>query len=118
MENDTGLNGRSLYTRIMQQYVMGLHSSSYTHRANDLHYNRQDGREAVETLEIALKATRLMLEENPAGNRHVTINPSGDKKSRRSLHFVLNVLKANFRPGPRQELIGDHMDATYEILVR
>src|SRR5258706_9523492 len=118
MENDTDLNGRSPYTRFIQRYVMGLRSSSSAHRANTLQYHRQDGKEAMESLERALKATRLLLEENPAGNRHeVTINPSGNKKPRRALNFVLNVLKANFRPGHRQELIGDLKDATYEIFV-
>ena len=118
MENDTDLSGRSPYTRFIQRYVLRVPSSSYAHRTNNLHYHRQDGKEAMDSLERALKATRLLLEENPAGSRHeVTINPSGSKKPRRALNFVLNVLKANFRPGHRQELIGDLKDATYEIFV-
>jgi hypothetical protein len=72
----------------------------------------------MESLERALKATRLLLEENPAGSRtEATINPSGRNKPRKALNFVLNVLKANFRPGQRHELIGDLEDATYEIYV-
>ena len=31
MENDTDASGRSPHTRFIQQYVMGLRSSSYTH---------------------------------------------------------------------------------------
>ena len=72
----------------------------------------------MESLEIALKATQLLLEKSPAGNRHeVTINPSGNKKPRRALEFVLNIFKANLRPGRRQEPIGDLKDATYKIVV-
>ena len=64
----------------------------------------------MESLEIALKAT--------LGDRHeVAINTSGNKKPRGALKFVLNVLKANSRPGHRHELIGDLKDATYEISV-
>jgi hypothetical protein len=118
MESDTDLSGRSPYTRFIQRYVVGSRSSPYVHRANNLQYHRQDGVDAMESLERALKATRLLLEENPAGNRQeVTVNPSGSKKPRRALNFVLNVLKANFRPGHRHELIGDLIDATYEIFV-
>ena len=66
----------------------------------------------MENLEGALKATRLLLAD-PAENRHeVTMNPSGITKPRRALLFVL---KANFRPGHRQELMGDLKDATCEI---
>ena len=83
-----------------------------------LWYHRQDGKEAVESLERALKATRLLLEENPAGNRHeATKNPSESKKPRRALNFVLHVLRTNLRPGHRQELLGDLQDATNEIFV-
>jgi len=72
----------------------------------------------MESLERALKATKLLLEENPAGNRQeVVVNPSGSKKPRRALNFVLNVLKTNFKPGYRHELIGELTDATYEIFV-
>ena len=45
------------------------------------------------------------------------MNPSGSKKPRRALTFVLNVLKANLRPGHRHELIGELMDATYALFV-
>jgi len=118
IETDADLDTRSPYARFIQRYVMGLRSSSYVHRANDLQYHRQDGREAMKSLERALKDTKLLLEENPAGNRQeVAVNPSGSKKPRRALNFVLNVLKANFRPGHRQGLIGELKDATYEIFV-
>jgi len=70
----------------------------------------------MESLERALKATKLLLEENPAGNRQeVVVNPSGSKKPRRPLNFVLNVLKANPRPGHHHELIGDLKNTAYEI---
>ena len=116
MENDTDLGGLSSYTCFIQRYVMGLRSSSFAHRANTLHCHRQDVKEAMESLERALKATRLLLEENPAGNRHeVPINPFGNKKSRRAINFVLNVYKPNFRWGHRHKLIGDLKEATYEI---
>jgi len=72
----------------------------------------------MESIERALKATRLLLEENPAGNRDEdAMSPSGSKKPRRALHFVLNALKASFKPGHRRDLIGDLKDATYEIYV-
>ena len=73
----------------------------------------------MESLERALKATLLLLQGVSAGDRYeVRMNPSGNKKPRGSLHFVLNnVLKATSRPGHRQELIGDLKDATYEIVV-
>jgi len=116
VESDTDFEGCSLYTRFIQRYVMGLRSSSYVHTAIDLQYHRTDGKEAIQSLIWALKATRLLLEENPAGNRQeVTVNPSGNKKPRRALNSVLNVLKANLRPGHRHELIGDLRDATDEI---
>jgi len=119
MKDDVDVNGRSPYTRFIQRYVMGLRSTSYAQIANNLQYHRQDGKEAMESLERAVKATRLLLEENPAGNHNqATMSPSGNiKKPRRALNFVLTVLKANFRPGHRQELIGDLKDATYEIYV-
>ena len=72
----------------------------------------------MESLERALKATLLLLQEDPMGNRHeVTVNPDRNKQPRSTLHFLLNLLKANSRPGHLQELIGDLKDATYEIFV-
>jgi hypothetical protein len=72
----------------------------------------------MESLERVFKTTRLVLEENPTDNRtHATINPSGTTKPRKALGFVLNVLKANSRPGQHHELIGDFEDATHEIYV-
>ena len=118
VENDTDLSGGSPYARFIQRCVMVLRSSSYAHRANALHYHKQDGKESMESLERALKATRLLLEMDPANHHHKsTINPSGSKNPRIALHFVLNTLKANFRPGHRHGLIGDLKDATSEIFV-
>ena len=73
---------------------------------------------AMESLEGALKTTLLLLQEDPAGNRHkVTMIPFGNKKPRRALHAVLDAFRANSRPGHRQGLIDDLKDATYEIFV-
>jgi hypothetical protein len=96
---------------------MGLRSSPYVHRANNLQYRRQGGKEAMESLERALKATRLLLEEIRARNLHeATRNHLGNKKRGRAFNFVLNILKANIRPGHRHRLIGDlKKDATYKI---
>ena len=70
----------------------------------------------MKSLQRTLEATRLLFEENPEGDRNeAIINPFGNKKPRRALNFVLNVLKANPRPGDHQELIGDLKDATDEI---
>ena len=72
----------------------------------------------MRSLERALRATQHLLEEVPAGTRHeATMNPSRNKKPRTALNVVLNVLKVNFHPGQRQELIGDLKDAIYEIFV-
>jgi len=69
----------------------------------------------MESLERAVKATRLLLEEHPAGDgNEAPMNPSESNKTRRALHFVLNILKANFRP---ELFIADLKDATYEIFV-
>ena len=115
MENDPNLDGRSPYTRFVQRCVWGC-AQAHVHRANNLPYHRQGGIEAMENLERALKTTRLLLEENPAGNQHeATRNRSGNNKPRRSLVFVLNILKAN--PRHCHELIGDLKDATVEIFV-
>lgn len=72
----------------------------------------------MKSFETALKATHLMLEENPAGTRHEgTKHASGSKKPRRALNFVLNVLKAKLRSGQRQEFI-DNLDyAINEVFV-
>ena len=72
----------------------------------------------MESLENALKATRLVLEENPARNPHdATMNPFGSENPRGALKYVLGVLKANFRSGDLLDLIGDLQDATSEIFV-
>ena len=68
----------------------------------------------MKSFETALKAAQLMLEENPAGNRHeVTKHPSGSKKPKKALNFVLTVLKANVRP----EFTGNLKEATKEVIV-
>ena len=68
----------------------------------------------MKSFERALKAAQLMLEENPAGNRHeVTKHPSGSKKPKNSLNFVLAVVKANVRP----EFTGNLQEATKEVTV-
>jgi len=74
---------------------------------------REGGKEVMENLEGAFKLTRLLLEEGPSHG--VTINPSGSKKSRRALGFVLNALNPTFLPGQRHERISDLRDATYEM---
>ena len=72
--------------------------------------------EGMEGLERALKATRLLLEEVSEGSRHeATMNPSGGKKPRRALKFVLSVLKANSPSGDLLDLLSDLKDATHEI---
>ena len=100
-----------------QQYVMGSRSSSYAHTANNTLYHRVEG---IESLETALKATRLVLEENPPGNPYGAMMDPFDFESetpRRALNNVLGVLKANFRPGDLLDLIGNLKDATSEISV-
>ena len=68
----------------------------------------------MKSFETALKAAQLMLEENPAGNRHeVTKHPSGSKKPKKALNFVLAVVKANVRP----EFTGNLQEATKEVTV-
>ena len=100
---------------LRQQYVMGLRSSSYAHTANNTQYHRVEG---MEGLENALNATRLVLEENPAGSPHdATMNPFGSENTRGALKYILGVLKANFRPGDLLDLTGDFKDATTEIFV-
>ena len=71
----------------------------------------------MESLERALKATRLLLEEHPAGSE-APMNPSESNKPSRDLHFVLNILNAlnilevNIRLG-HESIKG----ATYEVFV-
>jgi len=72
----------------------------------------------MESLERALKATRLMFEENSAGDRHqATMNPFGSEKPGRALQCVLNVPKANLRSGDLLNLVRDLKDATNDIFV-
>ena len=73
----------------------------------------------MESLERALKATRLVFEENSAGDRHeATMNPFGSEKPRRTLNRVLNIPKANLRSGDLLDLVRDLTDATNDILER
>src|SRR5258706_12322572 len=116
MKNDADLDERSTYERspyshFIQQYSMALRSSSCGQRANNLQYHRISGKRAMESLERVFKATRSPLERK----YYVpTMNPSGSKKALKS---VLDVLKANLRPGDLHELIGDLKDVTDEIFV-
>ena len=113
MENDT--NGRSIYKRFIQLYVLGLHSSPY---ANHLRYHRQVGKEAMKSLERALQATRSLLENNPADPSHEVIeNSSGSTKPRKALNFVLNFLKTNVQLKHRHEFIGGLKVAINEVSV-
>ena len=68
----------------------------------------------MKSLETALKAAQLMLEENPAGNRHeVMKHPSGSKKPKKALNIVFTVLKASLRP----EHVSNLKEATKEVFV-
>ena len=68
----------------------------------------------MKSFETALKAAQLMLEDNPAGNRHeVMKHPSGSKKPKKALNFVFTVLKANLRP----EYVSNLKEATKEVIV-
>ena len=116
MENDT--NGSSIYQRFIHLYVIGLHLSPYAHRANNLQYHRQVGKESMKSLEGALQATQSLLENDPADPSHeAMMNPSESEKPRKALHFVLNALKTNLQLGHPHEFIGGLKDATYEIFV-
>jgi len=79
MEKDIDLHGSPSYTRFIQRYVIGLRSSSYAHRANNLRHHRQEGKGAMESLERALEATLSLL----SGDYYsATMNPSERKKPR------------------------------------
>jgi hypothetical protein len=59
--------------------------------------HRQDGKEAMEGLERALKATRLLFEEEPTDfSPDTTMNPSRSKKPKLTLNFALDVLTDHF----------------------
>ena len=106
MARDTPLSLR-------QQYVMGLRSSSYADMANNTQYYRVEG---MEGLENALKATRLVLEENPAGNPHdAMMDPFGSENRRRALRYLRGVIKDDFLPRDLLDFI--LKDATSEIFV-
>ena len=103
------------FTFVQVLYVMWLRSSSYTQRANNSLYHREDKKEGMKNLERALKSTRLLLEEVLEDSHHeATISPSGSKEPRSVLKFILSDLKAEFW---QRGLIGDLKDATYEIFV-
>ena len=108
LEKDSNLD-------FIQQYVVGFHSSSYTHRVINSQYHRLEG---MEGLTKALMATRLVLEENPAAIlSEATMNTFRSEKPKSILNFALNVLMDNFRPGNLVDLIGDLKDAADEILM-
>jgi hypothetical protein len=72
----------------------------------------------MEDFMTALKATRLVLLENPAGNRNeATMNAFGSEKHGRALKYVRNVLRSNFRSQDLLNLVRDLKDATNEIIV-
>jgi hypothetical protein len=72
----------------------------------------------MKNFERALKATRLVFEENPAGNRHeATMNAFGSEKPGRALKYVINLLRANLRSGDLLDLVRDLKDATNKIIV-
>ena len=114
VEKDTDLKKSSPYAHFIQRYVMGLRSSPYAHRTNNLQYHRLGGKEAMKTLESALKATRTLLKDD---YYEIMMDPSGSKKSRVVLGIVLDVLNANFRPGDSHELTGELKDVTNKISV-
>jgi hypothetical protein len=87
----------------------------FAHIANNSQYHRL---KEMEDFERALKATRLVLEENPAGNRHeATMNSFGSEKPGRALKYVLNVLKTNFLSGELLDLVRDLKDAANEVFL-
>ena len=94
--------------------------SSYPHEANNSQYHdhrveRSETLEEMERLKTALEATRLVLEGNPTGTRHgATMKRSDIKRPRRTLQFVLDVLKSNCRMEGLHSIIGD---LTNEIFV-
>jgi len=76
--------------------------------------------EGIESLERVLKATRLELEVNSAGNHDEgMMNPFGSEKLRRALKHVLNILKADLPSGDFLDLLrgGNLKDATNGIIV-
>ena len=73
--------------------------------------------EGMESLERALKATRLLFEENSAGDRHEATMNSRSEKLRRALNCVLNTPKVNLRSGDLLYLVRDLKDATNDISV-
>ena len=96
-------------------------SSLYPVNAKNLQHHKlgwTEGLDGIESLKTALRATRLVLEENPAGIRHgATTKPSDNNKPGRALRFVLDVLATNFELGDLHGLIDYLKDATDEILV-
>lgn len=116
MKKDADLYERSHYERLssygrfIQQYVVALRSSSCAHRSNNLQYHRESGKHAMQSLEKVLKATRSPLEIES----EYYVPTSGSK---RALKSVLDVLRANFRPGDLHERIGDLKNVTDEIFV-
>jgi len=95
MEKDVDLHESSSYTRFIQRYVIGLRSSSYAHKANNLRHHRQERKGALESLEGALEATLSLL----SGDYYsVTMNPPESKKPRGAHWLVLNIISAKSHP--------------------
>jgi len=114
MEKDIDLHESPSYTRFIQRYVIGLRSSPYAHRANNLRHHRQEGKGAMESLERPLEATPSLL----SGDYYrATMNRSESKKPRGAQWLVLSILIAKYHPGHGHELIGDLQDVTNEILM-
>jgi hypothetical protein len=71
----------------------------------------------MKSLERALKASRLVLEGNAAGDHYeATLNPFGSEEPRRTLNHVLSILKANFRSGDLLDLVGELKVVANEIV--
>jgi len=114
MEKDIDPHESSSYTRFIQRYMIGLRSSPYAHRANNLRHHRQVGKGAMESLERALEATLSLL----SGDYYrATMNPSESKKPRGAQWLVLSILIAKYHPGHGHALISDLQDVTNEIVM-
>ena len=73
----------------------------------------------MEGLVAALKATQVILQENPVSPRHdASTDPPERRKSRGSLESVLQVLKTSFKSGQRVGLIGDLKDVLFGMRTR
>ena len=97
------LSGSTLARQALYVIVVAL--NSYAQRIdNSQHHRLMEKMERIQNLARALKATQLLLEGVPDGN----------KKFGRALKFVLRVLNADIRP---RDFTGDLKEATHEIFV-